>query len=275
MGQFDIEPTYISEKDKVFHSFRYYMGETIVYTDGRGDHKVSTNLAKDAILGFVSKTVVNHGKRDSQWETDTKEEKNTCDYKITVKHLHDPSIEIGEKVYPFNASKKLYQVKGEYVKASCGGNNILSAWEGKKDNECFMIDNNEKEQIVKKRFIRDDIAEIVLDTKYGTHWQDNVNAESMNWYVAKNYCNNLELGGYTNWSLPLFSEMFDPIIYSSKNTNEIDEAFKNLEPNLYWSSAIYSDPELVLGVASVYHYGVFRAYEFDTRILFKVRCVSR
>ena len=54
------------------------------------------------------------------------------------------------QVYPFYASKKLYQVNGEWVKASCGGNNILETWEGKKDNECWMIDNPEAEKIIGK-----------------------------------------------------------------------------------------------------------------------------
>jgi len=57
---------------------------------------------------------------------------------------------MAEKVYPFNASKKLYQVNGEWVKASCGGNNILDQWDGKKENECWMIDNVEEEKIRKQ-----------------------------------------------------------------------------------------------------------------------------
>ena len=91
--------------------------------------------------------VTSHGSEESQWITDQELEKDTCNHKITVKHIHDPSIEMGEKVYPFNASKKLYQVNGEYVKASCGGENILEIWDGKKDNECLMIDNVEEEKI--------------------------------------------------------------------------------------------------------------------------------
>ena len=96
------------------------------------------------------------GALDSQWITDQEFDKNTCDYKITVKHQYDPSIEMAEKVYPFNTSKKLYQVNGEYVKASCGGKNILETWDGKKDNECLMIDNVEEEKI------EEDINETVL-----------------------------------------------------------------------------------------------------------------
>jgi|GEM_PF-4366235 len=89
----------------------------------------------------------------SQWETDQEFETNTCDYKIAVKHRYDLSIEMPLEVYPFAPNKKLYQVNGEWVKASCGGKNILGEnhdipiWDGKQDNECLMIDNPQEEKI--------------------------------------------------------------------------------------------------------------------------------
>ncbi|MFT7824325.1 MAG: hypothetical protein ABXS92_06130 [Sulfurimonas sp.] len=91
----------------------------------------------------------------SQWETDQESNKNTCDYKITVQHRFDPGIEMPFDVYPFAPSKKLYQVNGEWVKASCGGTTIMGedrdilTWEGKQDDECLMIDNPLKEVIKK------------------------------------------------------------------------------------------------------------------------------
>jgi hypothetical protein len=62
----------------------------------------------------------------TQWDTDQEFDKNTCNEKITVKHRFDLGVEMPFKVYPFNLSKKLYQVNGEWVKASCGGKNINS-----------------------------------------------------------------------------------------------------------------------------------------------------
>jgi len=151
------------------HAFTYYMGKpltrdveidiplvpfadgTIVkkeFKDPFDENKtLQTNRAKDLIVSAIKEQLDLLDKVDSQWITDQELEKNTCNHKITVKHQYDPSIEMAEKVYPFNVSKKLYQVKGEYVKASCGGENILSAWDGKKDNECLMIDNVEEEKI--------------------------------------------------------------------------------------------------------------------------------
>jgi len=103
------------------------------------------------IQKFIFNKVKEHEKSPTQWETDEEFERNTCNYRITLKHRFDPSIEVGGKVYPFNGSKKLYQVNGEYVKASCGGENILSSWEGKKDDECWMIDNPQNEKIIARK----------------------------------------------------------------------------------------------------------------------------
>ena len=126
-----------------FHLFEYYM---------------NTEVSRKKIINFVKASLDTHKKADSQWKTNEEFDKNTCNYRITVKHRYDPSIEMGEKVYPFNLSKKLYQAKNkagayEYVKASCGGENILETWDGKKDNECLMIDNVEKEKISQERYI--------------------------------------------------------------------------------------------------------------------------
>ncbi|BCD67170.1 hypothetical protein [Nitratiruptor sp. YY09-18] len=59
-----------------------------------------------------------------------------------------------EDVYPFNSDQKLYLINGEWVKATCGGHTIMgenhdiSTWDGKKENECYMIDNPPQEKII-------------------------------------------------------------------------------------------------------------------------------
>lgn len=89
----------------------------------------------------------------SQWNTNEEFDRGTCDYRITVKHRFDSSVQMSEKVYPFAPNKKLYPVQGEWVKATCGGQNILgkdhkvTTWEGKRDDECYMIDNPPHEKI--------------------------------------------------------------------------------------------------------------------------------
>ncbi len=71
---------------------------------------------------------------------------------------------MGEKVYPFNASKKLYQVNGEWVKASCGGKNILNQWDEKRGNECWLIENPQEEKII-------EVVKFYIHFTYSPHFQ--------------------------------------------------------------------------------------------------------
>jgi len=84
----------------------------------------------------------------TQWHIDEESDKDTKDYKVTVKHRFDVSSTVWQDVYPFNLSKKLYQLEtGEYVKASCGGEHIYDTWDEQKDNEFWKIDNPQEEKI--------------------------------------------------------------------------------------------------------------------------------
>ena len=105
---------------------------------------LSDEGSMNEIMKFVEEKINAHSKAPSQWETDEEFDIDTKNYKITVKHRFDPSVSalIWEKVFPFQASKKLYQLKtGEYVKASCGGKRISET------DEYWMIDNPEEEKI--------------------------------------------------------------------------------------------------------------------------------
>jgi len=243
---------------------------------------------------FIFNKVKEHAKAPTQWETDQEFERNTCNYRITLKHRFDPSIEVGGKVYPFNGSKKLYQAKNkdgvlEYVKASCGGKNISDEWEGKKENECWMIDNVEKEKIVgKQRFIRDDDKEVVLDTNTSLVWQDNIIVSKQwitieNWLAGKyfdtsgdtatTYCENLALGGYADWRLPSVDELKSislPFPYRSEQSNPT-LAFDNyIFASYYWSSTTYANGRYAAWIVN-FNYGNQgnnNKYDFNN-----VRCV--
>ncbi len=112
------------------------------------------STTRSDIQQFMVKQIEEHSKAPSQWSTHEELERGTCDYRITVKHRFDPSLEIGENVYPFAADQKLYPAKNqqsgetEYVKAGCGGTVFTYDWDEKQENECWMIDNPQKEKIV-------------------------------------------------------------------------------------------------------------------------------
>ena len=85
-------------------------------------------------------------------------------------------------------------------------------------------------------FIRDGSKEVVLDTKTNLMWQDNIDTKTItkNWSDAIDYCENLTLGGYSDWYLPNINELRS---LTSKNYDPaIDPAFKNVVSDIYWSS---------------------------------------
>jgi hypothetical protein len=85
-------------------------------------------------------------------------------------------------------------------------------------------------------YLRDDTKNIVLDTSTNLMWQDDTPVSSMTWENAISYCENLSLGGYSDWKLPNINELYnlaDRTTYSPA----ISSVFQNID-NLtyYWSS---------------------------------------
>jgi len=142
--------------DLQFHSFDYYMGETIPFKDGVSNKNISTDIGKNVIMNFLNTAVQNHKDAPSQWEKDQEFDKNTEDYKITVKHEHDTNIKTMDdiKVYPFNTSKKLYKVTDNtidgngWIKASYGGHEVLDVWDDKKDYEFYKLDGTDPTEYI-------------------------------------------------------------------------------------------------------------------------------
>ena len=84
----------------------------------------------------------------------------------------------------------------------------------------------------------------VTDNNTGLTWQQITSTETMTWEEAKEYCENLELGGYDDWRMPTPKEL-----YSLSNFEEgwpyIDtDVFSLVQDELtkdeqYWSSVLY------------------------------------
>ncbi len=108
--------------------------------------------SSDTLEKIVSKTrqLLNTlDSESSQWQTDQEIAKDTVDYRITVKHRFDESVIMNEEVYPFEASKKLYQTKDildndVWVKASCGGEKVLTTWENQKESEFYLLQGTDE-----------------------------------------------------------------------------------------------------------------------------------
>ena len=99
---------------------------------------------------------------------------------------------------------------------------------------------------------RDGAKGIVIDTRTGLVWQDNAAAASTTatWANAITTCENLVLGGYSDWRLPNINEL-KSIRDMSKSSPAIDRwaAFVNIATDYYWSSTSYA-------AAATYAWGV-------------------
>ncbi len=89
-------------------------------------------------------------------------------------------------------------------------------------------------------YSRDDNKSIVIDHVTNLQWQDNDNVGgASNLDEAKNYCSNLNLGGYNDWRLPTITELLDITQYNNDGGLYLAPSeFKN--PTFYSSDYIAS-----------------------------------
>lgn len=117
-------------------------------------------------------------------------------------------------------------------------------------------------------FTRDNNTKIVTDNNTKLQWQDNESV-SKKWTDAIDYCEALTLAGYNDWRLPNQNELRS-IADRSKSNPAIDNAFKNIVSDGYWSSST------VVGLEE-YTWGVYFRDGYDDWYLKSgegyVRCV--
>lgn len=78
----------------------------------------------------------------------------------------------------------------------------------------------------------------VTDQVTGLMWQQADDGVERTWYDAVAYCQDLELGGYTDWRLPAYRELLTIVDYLRDNPT-IDPAF-SCENRSFWSSSTYA-----------------------------------
>lgn len=97
-------------------------------------------------------------------------------------------------------------------------------------------------------FIRDNIKLVVTDSKTGLMWQDDVIGSTMDWNTAITTCENLTLGGYSDWRLPNIREL-KSIVDKSRINPTLYHNFTSFISNDYWSSTtVYSIPSVAWDV---------------------------
>jgi len=112
--------------------------------------------------------------------------------------------------------------------------------------------------------------DIVKDNDTGLIWQDNSNIVKLNWNDGKDYCKNLNLGGYTNWRLPNIDELMS-ISDKTRYKPAIKKIFKNNRNDWYWTSTAFSGD-----LSSAWIVGFKNGYDASHDIMDKnfVRCVK-
>ncbi|MBI5546717.1 MAG: DUF1566 domain-containing protein [Deltaproteobacteria bacterium] len=78
-------------------------------------------------------------------------------------------------------------------------------------------------------------TDTVTDNWTGLVWQRAVPSQTFTWEQAKAYCDSLDLGGHTDWSLPTRIELLS-IVDSSRYSPAIDPSAFPGTPDYFWAS---------------------------------------
>lgn len=127
---------------------------SIAAHDFYDSYLTAENTTND-ISNFITTKIQEHSDALSQWETESEYNKETKEYRITVKHRFDPTIQNIENVYPFAKSKKIYTVKDNtggsgIVKASYGGKEIFDYWDGQESHQFYKLDGTDPLEYISK-----------------------------------------------------------------------------------------------------------------------------
>jgi hypothetical protein len=102
------------------------------------------------------------------------------------------------------------------------------------------------EKIEKKSFVSQDKKGFWRDEKSGLMWQDDRQKTSViNWSgamalqyeSAEKYCQELNLGSFSDWRLPTLKELFGIVDYT-RYEPAVNENIKNVAAGFYWSSSL-------------------------------------
>jgi len=88
---------------------------------------------------------------------------------------------------------------------------------------------------------------VIEDSRYNLMWQDSYSDNSvkkLKWQDAIDYCESLTLGGYNDWRLPNFNELYNLANRNYYNPS-IDKVFKYTEPHFYWTSTTYAEDKKI------------------------------
>jgi len=133
----------------------------------------------------------------------------------------------------------------------------------------YANDDGDLQRGTARSYSRDDTKEVVVDNATGLMWQDNADVKSVtkNWADAVAYCEDLTLGGYSDWRLPSVEELMS-ITDKGRYNPAIDPAFKNVVSDGYWSSSTSvsrTSGAWLVYFYDGYDYGYYKSYSLYVR----------
>ncbi|MFK5975197.1 MAG: DUF1566 domain-containing protein [Sulfurovum sp.] len=108
--------------------------------------------------------------------------------------------------------------------------------------------------VVNAEFIRDDSKDVVLDTSTHLMWQDDVKvgSDKLNWPDAISYCESSTIGGYEDWHLPNFNELFN-LVDRARFNPAMPKEFINIRSDYYLTSTTHSALSIALFAIYLYN----------------------
>jgi len=88
-------------------------------------------------------------------------------------------------------------------------------------------------------YTRDATKNVVTDNSSGLMWQDDAVGTTMNWATALITCEALTLGGYSDWRLPNYNELYN-LADRSRFNPVISPVFTKVVSDRYWTSTTYA-----------------------------------
>lgn len=124
-----------------------------------------------------------------------------------------------------------------------------------------------------RSYSRDDLTNIVTDETTGLMWQDDSNATiaTKKWGVAKGYCQDITIWGYSDWRLPTIKELTTIVDYE-RSVPAIDPVFANVVSLDYLSSTTDSNGATDNVWLISFDDGVYHKHEY-TSWVGHIRCV--
>lgn len=116
-----------------------------------------------------------------------------------------------------------------------------------------------------------DVNDTVTENTTKLIWQDDTTPASMTWDSAITYCQNLTLGGHTDWRLPDIKEL-QTLVDNSKSDPSMDSIFQNTISSYYWSITSYV--ALSSNAWSVHFFTGYTSADDKTDSNINVRCVK-